>query len=34
MKVEKGMNCKPELFYDPQFGTSEDRYEGDTEDDM
>lgn len=34
MKVEKGMNCKPELFYDPQFGTAEDSFEGDTEEDM
>ena len=25
--IEKGLNCKPELFYDAQFGTDEDSYD-------
>ena len=31
-KVEKGLNCKPDLFYDPQFGTNNDFFDDDEED--
>ena len=31
-KVEKGNNCKPELFYDPQFGANDDYLDDDEED--
>lgn len=31
-KVEKGLNCKPELFYDENFGNNDDFFDSDDED--